>query len=180
MDVRAVGLNPLDYRLRRGEMLPFMAGSHRMTASDYSGVVSAVGPGVKDIACGDHVYGMINQVFDGAAADRIMVSPNQIALKPKNLDMESAAAVPLAAMTAYQALHGHAKIARGHRVLINGASGGVGTFATQLAHIAGAHVTAVTSFRNTDWMSSLGADAVIDYTQRDFADGPEQYDIVFD
>ena len=70
---------------------------------------------------------MINQVFDGAAeANWIMVSPNQIALKPKNLDMESAAAVPLAAMTAYQALHGHAKIARGHRVLINGASGGVG------------------------------------------------------
>ena len=99
---------------------------------------------------------------------------------PPSLDLTTAAAVPLAALTAYQALTNLVNVQSGTRVLVNGASGGVGTVATQIAASLGAHITAVTSFRNTDWMKDLGAAETIDYTQTDFTQGEARYDVVFD
>lgn len=181
VDVHSIGLNPLDYRLRRGEMGPLVTFSKpRLIASDFSGHVLEAGPGVTDLAPGDRVCGMVNQVFTGTSAERLSVSRANLSKSPGNVDDSTAAGIPLAALTAYQALYELGDIAAGTRVLVNGASGGVGTFATQIAKHAGAHVTAVTSHRNADWMSEIGADDIIDYTKTDFTTGKTPYDIVFD
>ena len=181
VDVHSIGLNPLDYRLRRGEMGPLVTFSKpRLTASDFSGTILDVGSGITDLTPGDRVYGMVNQVFTGTSAERISVSRANLAKSPQNIDDKSAAATPLAALTAYQALYDLGNISEGKRVLVNGASGGVGTFATQIAKHAGAHVTAVTSYRNASWMPDIGAHEIIDYTKTDFTEGKAPYDIVFD
>ena len=181
VEVHSIGLNPLDYRLRRGEMGPLVNFSKpRLIASDFSGHVLDVGPGVTDLTPGDRVCGMVNQVFTGTSAERLSVSRNNLSKSPSNVDDNAAAGIPLAALTAYQALYGLGDISTGQRVLINGASGGVGTFATQIAKQAGAHVTAVTSHRNAAWMPEIGADEIIDYTKTDFTAGQAPYDIVFD
>ena len=176
-----MALNPLDYRLRKGE-LRMLTGLRfpRLIGSDFSGTIEAVGRDVSEYDVGDTVYGMLRQIFDGVSADLIAVDASQIASAPRSLDLTTAAAVPLAALTAYQALTNLVRVQQGTRVLVNGASGGVGTFATQIAADLGAHVTAVTSFRNTDWMASLGAAETIDYTQTDFTRSEARYDVIFD
>ena len=179
--VHAFGLNPLDYRLRQGELKLLTAfNMPRYVASDFAGTVAEVGPGVEGFSVNDSVFGMASQVVNGCAAQFIRISQDQIAKMPPTLGFEIAAGVPLASLTAYQALSDITRVHKGDRVLINGASGGVGTFATQMAYRKGALVTGVTSFRNTDMVSRLGAQHIVDYTQRDFAEENERFDLIFD
>jgi NADPH:quinone reductase-like Zn-dependent oxidoreductase len=142
--------------------------------ADFAGTVEAVGKEVTQFRPGDEVFGR------GGAFAEYMHAGAAVALKPANLTFEEAAAVPLAALTALQALRDKGQIQSGQKVLINGASGGVGTFAVQIAKALGAEVTAVCSTRNVDRVRSLGADRVIDYTREDFTRSGERYDLMFD
>jgi NADPH:quinone reductase-like Zn-dependent oxidoreductase len=143
--------------------------------ADFAGVVEAVGDGRTDFAPGDEVYGGRT----GAFAEYVCVK-NAIAPKPSNITFEQAAAVPIAGLTALQGLRDHGRLEAGQKVLINGASGGVGTFAVQIAKAFGADVTAVCSTRNVELVRSLGADRVVDYTSEDFTRGDERYDLMLD
>jgi NADPH:quinone reductase-like Zn-dependent oxidoreductase len=167
--------------MRRGEMLPItMWQSKRLVGSDFCGLVEEVGEAVTHYSVGDRVYGMVNQIHTGTSVDRISVSTRNLCHSPKNLTSEVAACVPLAALTALQALRDLAKVQKGCRVLVNGASGGVGSFAVQIATHFGALVTAVTSERNVDWMPGLGALSTLDYGKVDFTKYREAFDVVFD
>lgn len=177
VQVHSIGLNPLDYRLRRGEMGPLTIFGPRMTGSDFSGTVIEVGQGVSTLSVGEQVMG---KRMWGTAAEFLVVSAKKVVKIPNNFDMATAATIPLVALTAYQMVYEQAGVQSGQHVLVNGASGGVGTYAVQLAKHLGATVTAVTSYRNTDWMSQLGADHVIDYTQTNYCEGPETYDAFLD
>ena len=181
--VRAASVNPLDWHYMRGE--PYImrlsvgmgAPKDIRLGVDFAGVVEAVGNGVTRYKPGDEVYGGA----DGAFGEYVTVRQGgSVALKPANVTFEQAAAVPIAAVTALQALRDQGKIRAGQKVLVNGASGGVGTFAIQLAKLSGAEVTAVCSGRNTALVRSLGADQVIDYTRQDVTRGPQRYDLVID
>jgi NADPH:quinone reductase-like Zn-dependent oxidoreductase len=143
--------------------------------TDFAGTVEAVGKGVTDLQPGDEVFGGRS----GSLGEYVCVRVG-VARKPANLTFEEAAAVPVAAITALQALRDHGDLQPGQRVLINGASGGVGTFAVQIAKALGAEVTAVCSTRNVELVHSLGADHVIDYTRDDFTQSGVQYDLLFD
>jgi NADPH:quinone reductase-like Zn-dependent oxidoreductase len=147
---------------------------------DLSGVVAEVGAGVTDVAVGDAVYAMLAYGRDGAEAEYAIVLPSELAPRPRTLDDVQAAAVPLSALTAWQALFIHAKLSQGQRVLIHGASGGVGTYAVQFAHWAGAHVLATASARNTAFLRDLGAELIIDYATTRFEDVAQDLDVVFD
>jgi NADPH:quinone reductase-like Zn-dependent oxidoreductase len=144
---------------------------------DYAGTVEAVGKNVTNFKPGDEVFGGRN----GALAEYICVLADRaVALKPPNMTFEQAASVPVAAITALQGLRDKGKIQSGQKVLINGASGGVGTFAVQIAKSFGAEVTGVCSTRNVDMVRSIGADHVIDYTKEDFTETDQRYDLIFD
>jgi NADPH:quinone reductase-like Zn-dependent oxidoreductase len=143
--------------------------------TDFAGVVEAIGGGVGRYAPGDEVYGCKN----GAYAEYVTAG-DAVAPKPKSLSFEEAAAVPLAALTALQGLRDHGKVQAGRRVLVNGASGGVGTFAVQLAKALGAEVHAVCSGPNVEQARALGAEHVFDYTREDFTQSGERYDVLFD
>jgi 2-desacetyl-2-hydroxyethyl bacteriochlorophyllide A dehydrogenase len=143
-----------------------------------AGRVEAVGKNVRQFKPGDAVFGDLSDCGWGGFAEYVCTSENALALKPANLTFEQAAAVPLAAVTALQGLRGKGQIQTGQKVLINGASGGVGTFAVQLARAFGAEVTAVCSTGNVDLVRSLGADHVIDYTQEDFTKNGQSYDLI--
>jgi NADPH:quinone reductase-like Zn-dependent oxidoreductase len=143
--------------------------------TDFAGVVEAVGKDVSNFKPGDEVFGGSN----GAYAEYVTVG-KEIAPKPANLTFEEAAAVPIAGLTALQGLRDYGKIQPGQKVLINGASGGVGTFAVQIAKAFGAEVTAVCSTRNIECAHSLGADHVVDYTREDFTRSGQKYDLLFD
>jgi NADPH:quinone reductase-like Zn-dependent oxidoreductase len=147
--------------------------------TDVAGRIEAVGRSAKQFQPGDEVYGDLSACGHGGFAEYVAVPENAVALKPANLTFEEAAAVPLAAVTALQGLRDNGQIRPGQKVLINGASGGVGTFAVQIAKSFGAEVTAVCSTRNVDMARSLGADHVIDYTQTDFTKSGQQYDLIF-
>src|SRR5712691_11739855 len=159
------------------------AGSPRalpIPGRDLSGVVEEVGYGVTALARGDEVYAMLDYGYDGAEAEFTIALPNELAPKPRTLDHVQAAAVPLSALTAWQALFVHASLAAGQTILIHGAAGGVGVFAVQLAHWAGAHVIATASARNRDFLHELGANEVIDYTTTRFEEVVHDVDLVFD
>jgi NADPH:quinone reductase-like Zn-dependent oxidoreductase len=181
--VRAAAVNPLDWHYLRGEPYVMRMGvgigapvDSRMGV-DFSGVVEAVGKDVTKFKPGDAVFG----ARGGAFGDYVVVRETRnIVLKPDNISFEQAAAVPIAAITALQALRDVGRAKPGSKVLINGASGGVGTFAVQIAKSLGAEVTAVCSGRNVELVKSLGADKVIDYTQADFTEGSEKYDVIVD
>jgi len=178
--VRASSVNPIDWKIRQG-MLSLISGSKfpKILGFDVAGEVVAVGSGVTRFKPGDAIYGSTS--FPGGGyAEFAAVPENLVALKPANLNYEEAAAVPLAALTALQALRNEGNIQTGQTVLINGATGGVGTFAVQIAKALGAVVTGVSSTKNLDLVKSLGADRVIDYTQQDFTEDTAQYDIIFD
>jgi NADPH:quinone reductase-like Zn-dependent oxidoreductase len=147
---------------------------------DLSGVVAEVGAGVTEVAVGDAVYAMLGYGRDGAGAEYALALPGELAPKPRSLDDVQAAAVPLSALTAWQALFLHAEVSKGQRVLIHGASGGVGTYAVQFAHWAGARVLATASARNADFLRDLGADGIIDYATTRFEDVARDLDVVFD
>ena len=181
--VRAASVNPLDWHYLRGE--PYIMRLSVGTGApkdirlgvDFAGVVEAVGNGVTHYKPGDDVYGGA----DGSFGEYVTVrEAGSVALKPANLTFEQAAAVPIAAVTALQALRDQGKVRAGQKVLINGASGGVGTFAVQLAKQFGAEVTAVCSGRNAALVRSLGADQVIDYMRQDVTRGPQHYDLIID
>ncbi|MBC8161831.1 MAG: NAD(P)-dependent alcohol dehydrogenase [Roseiflexaceae bacterium] len=179
--VAAAGVNPADWRLRNGQFrfvmrlaLPFVPGS------DIAGVVDAIGPQVTRFQPGDAVYAMLPTITGGGYAAFVAVTEQHVAHAPQSIALGDAAGVPLAGLTALQALRDRAQLQLGQRLLVYGASGGVGSFAVQIAKALGAHVTAATSGRNLDLVRELGADAVLDYTQHSVAEAQEPYDIVFD
>lgn len=163
------------YQTEAGEPRPLP-----IPGRDLSGVVAEVSAEVTNVSIGDAVYAMLAYGRDGAEAEYAIVLPSELAPKPRTLDDVQAAAVPLSALTAWQALFIHAKLSKGQRVLIHGASGGVGTYAVQFAHWAGAHVLATASARNTDFLRDLGADRIIDYATTRFEDVAHNLDVVFD
>ncbi|MFZ1085020.1 MAG: NAD(P)-dependent alcohol dehydrogenase [Terracidiphilus sp.] len=179
--VRAASVNPLDWHFMRGEPWPIhlMLGLRKpkeiRLGVDVAGVVDAVGKDVTQFKPGDEVFGGCR----GAFAEYVNAKEDTLALKPASLSFESAAAVPIAAITALQGLRDTGKIKPGQKVLVDGASGGVGTFAIQIAKAFGAEVTAVCSTRNLDQARSLGADYVIDYTREDFTRNGQRYDLIF-
>lgn len=182
--VRAASLNPLDWHFLRGN--PFIARLGMMglrkpknprLGVDLAGQVEAIGKNVTQFKPGDEVFG---QKF-GAFAEYICVrADGAIVLKPASLTFEQAASIPVAAVTALQGLRDQGKVQPGQKVLINGASGGVGTFAVQIAKTFGAEVTGICSTRNLELVRSLGADHVIDYTREDFTKGAQSYDVILD
>jgi NADPH:quinone reductase-like Zn-dependent oxidoreductase len=181
--VHAASVNPLDWHYMRGEPLVMRAGVGIGTPDnihmgvDFAGTVVSVGKDVTRFKPGDEVFGGKG----GAFGEYVSVAEKgSVAMKPANVTFEQAAAVPIAAVTALQALRDKGKIQPGQTVLINGASGGVGTFAVQIAKSYGAKVTGVCSTRNLAMVRSLGADQVIDYTQEDFTKGSQQYDLIID
>ena len=151
---------------------------HTILGSDIAGRVEAVGRNVKQFQPGDEVFGNTAKYGFGCFAEYVSVPENALVLKPTNISFEEAAAVPQAAVTALQGLRDKGHIQKGQKVLINGAGGGVGMFAVQIAKAFGAEVTAVCSTRNLDIVRSIGADHVIDYTQEDFTRNGQQYDLI--
>src|SRR5213076_700003 len=180
--VHAASVNALDWHLLRG--LPYLVrlseGLRRPKRSsmgvDVAGRVEAVGKNVTQFRPGDAVFG----ARDGAFAEYVAAKEEKLVLKPANVSFEQAAAVPVAGCTALQALRDKGQVQPGQKVLINGASGGVGTFAVQIAKSFGAEVTGVCSTRNVDLVESLGADRVIDYTREAFTQGAHRYDLMLD
>jgi NADPH:quinone reductase-like Zn-dependent oxidoreductase len=180
--VRAAAINPLDWHYVRGT--PYVArmemGLRKPKVTrlgvDFAGVVESVGRNVTRFKPGDEVFGGRT----GALAEYVTVREDRVVLKPTNLTFEQAAAVPVAATTALQALRDQGKLQPGQKVLINGASGGVGTFAVQIAKSFGADVTGVCSTRNVEMVRSIGADHVIDYTKEDFTTSVQRYDVIID
>lgn len=181
--VEAVSLNPAEWHARSGMLLArLMNGAPlrpkaAISGADFAGRVEAVGSKVTRFKPGDAVFGRRDP---GGFAEYVCVSENPIALKPAGLTFEQAAAVPVAAITALQALRDVGQVQPGQTVLVNGASGGVGTFTVQLAKAFGAEVTGVCSTRNQELVRSLGTDRVIDYTQADFTRTGQQYDLLID
>ena len=179
--VRAAAVNPVD-RTFRGKpyLVRLMTGLRRPKetrfGNDVAGEVEAVGRNVTRFRPGDAVFGSCR----GACAEYACGAESVLALKPHNVTFEQAAAVPVAGYTALQGLRDKGRVQPGQQVLINGAAGGVGTFAVQIAKSFGAEVTGVCSTRNVDLVRSLGADHVIDYTREDFTRGPRRYDLLFD
>jgi NADPH:quinone reductase-like Zn-dependent oxidoreductase len=180
--VRAAGLNigvvfgvkgaPLLMRLESGLLRP----KYGVPGYDFAGQVEEVGTGVTNFRPGDEVYG----VAKGTCAEYVRVPEDKLAIKPASLTFDEAAALPVSALAALHGLRDAGKLRPGQKVLINGASGGVGSFAVQIAKALGAEVTGVTSARNAEMVRSLGADHVIDYTQEDFTKGGPRCDLIFD
>lgn len=179
--VHATSVNPVDWKIRAGQLQLITGYQFPMILGfDVSGEVVEVGDQVTRFQKGDLIYARLNSLPGGAYAEYAAVSDSCACLKPNHMSHEQAAAVPLAALTALQALRDQGQIQRGHHVLINGASGGVGSFAVQIAKAMDTEVTAVCSTKNGELVKSLGADSIIDYTQRDFTQSTAKYDIIFD
>ncbi|MHC4959179.1 MAG: NAD(P)-dependent alcohol dehydrogenase [Planctomycetota bacterium] len=182
--VRAASVNPADWHFLRGRpyVMRLISGLRRPKTHglgfDLAGEVEAVGPDVTRFRPGDEVYGQVEPA--ATFAEYVRVKQDRVARKPANLTFEQAAAVPLAGLTALQGLRDKGRIGAGQKVLVNGASGGVGTFAVQVAKSFGAEVTGVCSARNVELVRSIGADHVIDYTREDFTRGDRRYDVMLD
>jgi NADPH:quinone reductase-like Zn-dependent oxidoreductase len=180
--VKAVSINAGDIFAMRGNpwLIRLTAGFPRpknyILGLDMAGVVEAVGSSVTQFCPGDEVYAACSS----ALAEYVSVVEDKLALKPANLTFEQAASIPTAAITALKGLRDVGKLKPGQKVLINGASGGVGTFAVQIAKALGAEVTGVCSTRNVDMVRSLGADDVVDYTRKDFTQNGRRYDLILD
>jgi len=179
--VRAASVNPLDLTIRGLWLLRPLSGLRKpkdtRVGVDYAGTVEAVGKNATQFKPGDEVFGGKN----GAIAEYVCVlADRSVVLKPANMTFEQAASVPVAAITALQGLRDKGKIQAGQKVLVNGASGGVGTFAVQIAKSFGTEVTGVCSTHNVDLVRSIGADHVIDYTKEDFTKTDQRYDLIFD
>ena len=179
--IHAAAVNPVDWKVRAGRLkeriqypLPLIPGW------DFSGVVEATGPGVTRLKKGDEVYARPDIARNGAYAEYIVAKESEVALKPKSVDHVQAAAIPLAALTAWQALFDTAGLSVGQKVLIHGAAGGVGSFAVQLAKWKGAHVIGTASGRNQSFLRDLGVDEPIDYEKTRFEDVVHDVDVVLD
>jgi NADPH:quinone reductase-like Zn-dependent oxidoreductase len=179
IEVHAAGVNLLDSKIRDGEfklVLPYRL--PLVLGNDLAGVVVQVGQRVQRFKAGDEVYARPDKDRIGAFAERIAVNEADLSLKPKTLSMEEAASIPLVGLTAWQALIEKANLQKGQKVLIHAGSGGVGTFAIQLAKHLGAFVATTTSAANVEWVKRLGADVVIDYRKDDFEKMLADYDVV--
>jgi NADPH:quinone reductase-like Zn-dependent oxidoreductase len=185
VEVRAASVNPVDWKLRQGLLdavrpvfFPVIWGC------DFSGVVKEVGPSVTLFKSGDEVYGMkdgyVAKTYRGTYAEYVVVPEKSLAIKPKNLSHEQAAAVPLTALTAWQAMVNQGKLKPGQRVLVHAGSGGVGVMAIQIAKAFGAYVAATASMRNQDLLRELGADLAIDYTREKIGKARPKFDLVLD
>ncbi len=180
--VVAAGVNPADWAIMSG--LPYIARpvyglprpKSRVRGSDVAGIVETIGAAVTRFQPGDEVFGSAN----GSYAEFATASEDALVLKPSNITFEGAATVAMAGQVAVLALIRHGKVGPGQKVLVNGASGGIGTFAVQIAKALGAHVTGVASTRNQELVRSIGADEVIDYTKDDFTANGKQYDFILD
>jgi NADPH:quinone reductase-like Zn-dependent oxidoreductase len=176
--VHAAGVNPVDWKIRAGWMrefrpIPLPSGTGR----DFAGTIEAVGPGVSGFSKGQAVYGMAST---GSYAQYALASVNDIALKPERLSFDEAASVPIGGVTAWRALFDAAKLTAGQQILVQGAAGGVGLFAVQLASWKGAHVTGTASGANQEFVRSLGAEKVIDYQKTQVSDAVHDMDVVLD
>jgi NADPH:quinone reductase-like Zn-dependent oxidoreductase len=179
VQIHAAGVNLLDSLIKNGEFKLFLPyKTPLINGHDMAGTVVKVGSGVKKIKVGDEVYSRVADYRIGTFAEYIAVNEADLALKPKKISMEEAASVPLVGLTAWQALVEMGKIKKGQKVFIQAGSGGVGTFAIQLAKHLGAFVATTTSSANTDLVKSLGADLVIDYKTEDFETKLKDYDLV--
>ena len=184
--IYAASVNARDWRFMRAKpffirLVPggFLQPKNKILGADVAGRVEVIGSNVKQFKPGDEIFGYLpGATGRGTFTEYVCAKENAITLKPANLTFEQAAAVPLAAITALQGLRDNGNIQPGQKVLINGASGGVGTFAVQIAKAFGAEVTAVCSTRNLEMVRSLGADHVIDYKKEDFTQNGQQYDLI--
>lgn len=183
LKVRAASVNPYDWHFMRGEpyAVRIVAGGLRKPkdirlGADVAGIVESVGSKVTQWKPGDAVFGTCK----GAFAEYACASESKLGAKPENVTFEWAASVPIAALTALQALRDKGHIQAGYKVLVNGAAGGVGTFGVQIAKSFGAEVTGVCSTRNVEMVRAIGADHVIDYTRDDFTKGAQRYDVILD
>jgi len=183
--VHAASANAGDWHILRGS--PFIMRlvgfglfkpKYTILGTDVAGTIESVGNSVKQFKVGDEVYGDLSLNGYGGYAEYVCTRENSIVLKPANISFEEAAAVPTAAVTALQGLRDHGKIEAGQKVLVNGASGGIGTFAVQLAKAFGAEVTAVCSTKNLEIVRSIGADHTVDYTKENFTKSGKQYDLI--
>jgi NADPH:quinone reductase-like Zn-dependent oxidoreductase len=184
--VLGISVNPADWHCMRGKplfshaTLGLLRPKHRILGADIAGRVVGVGSGVTRFEPGDEVYADLADHGYGGFAEYVSVPVDALSPKPANLSFEEAAAVPLAAVTALQGIRRHGEVQPAQKVLVNGASGGVGTYAVQIAKSYGAEVTAVTSTRNLDLVRSLGADHAVDYTTTDFTRNGQRYDLILD
>jgi NADPH:quinone reductase-like Zn-dependent oxidoreductase len=181
IQVQAAGVNPVDWKIREGYLKEYLPHSLPLILGwDVAGVVEAAGPGVARLKKGDEVYSRPDLSRNGAYAEYLVVRESEVALKPKAIDHIHAAAIPLAALTAWQSLFDSAGLSAGQKVLIHAAAGGVGSFAVQLAKWKGAQVIGTASGRNREFLHELGADEAIDYQSTRFEDVVHDVDVVFD
>lgn len=181
VQVHAASVNPLDLKIRNGELKPLLPYKLPLVlGNDLAGVVVRAGANVERFKPGDEVYAKPNKDRIGAFAELIAISEDDVAEKPRALNMEQAASVPLVGLTAWQTLIEKAKVQAGQKVLIHAGSGGLGTIAIQLAKHLGATVATTTSTMNVEWVKRLGADVVIDYRSNDFETVLHDYDVVID
>ncbi|QFQ27230.1 NADP-dependent oxidoreductase [Bacillus thuringiensis] len=180
-EIHAASINPIDFKIRDGKVkmllkyeMPLILGN------DFAGVITKVGSKVTRFKVGDEIYARPRKNKIGTFAEYIAIHEDDIALKPKNLSFEEAASIPLVGLTSYQALHDIMQLQKGQKILIHAGSGGVGTFAIQLAKIMGAIVTATASEAGANLVTSLGADEIINYKTEKFEDILKNYDAVFD
>ena len=179
VDVYAASVNGADYKVRRGSG-PYNVHFPHILGRDFSGVISAAGPGVQDFAVGDPVFGVLDRGKEGAYAEKLVIEATLIARKPDWLEHVDAAALGLAGLTALWAIEDTARLSSGETILIHGGAGGVANLAIQLAHHLGAKVISTASAVNHEYVQSLGADQVIDYNAQDFTLATEPCDVVFD
>jgi NADPH:quinone reductase-like Zn-dependent oxidoreductase len=175
--VHAAGINPIDWKIRGGAGQRFGMTLPIRLGNEIAGTIEKLGDDVSGFKAGDTVYGTIQS---GGFAEYAALPATRLARKPANLDFVHAAAVPLGGLTAWQAMFDAAKLASGQRLLITGSSGGVGSLAVQLAKAKGAHVTAIASGRNEEFVRGLGADEFIDYTKKPFEQAARDMDVVLD
>ena len=173
--------NPIDFKIVRGDFkamgkVTFPIGTGR----DVSGIIEEIGKNIKKFKKGDKVYSRVNESHVGTMAEYVVSNVKDTALIPSNLSFDESASIPLVGLTSYQALEDIAKLSKGEKILIHAGSGGIGTFAIQLAKHLGAHVTTTTSTKNISFVKGLGADKVIDYTSENYLDEGAVFDVVFD
>lgn len=179
--VRASSVNPIDWKIRVGMLKWLLFPKFPLILGfDICGEVVEIGASVTKFKKGDRIYAKLEPATGGAYAEFAAVGEKAAALAPKNASDEEAAAIPLAAMTALQGMRDDGRLKAGSRVLVVGASGGVGSYAVQIAKSLGVHVTAVCGTGNIPWVKELGADRIIDYKEEDVLETPEPYDVVFD
>jgi NADPH:quinone reductase-like Zn-dependent oxidoreductase len=177
---RAVAVNPVDWKIRNG--LGEMFGLHLpiVLGCEIAGTIEEIGSAVQDLRSGDAVYGYVSLQRNGGYAEYTIAKPDEIAPKPESLDFDNAASVPVGALTSWQAIFDTANLRAGQKILIAGASGGVGSMAVQLAKTKGAFVIATASGKNEEFVRSLGADEFVDYTRVKFQERVHEVDVVFD